>query len=170
MSAAATIHPIKHATVALEQALQEQARIAGERSPAWWPAKYIPASWLLGVPAPMLARLESTLPRGPEWRYEPNLDGFRGLLWRSNTGATRVLSRNLKDLSISFPELVRAAAALPLDTAIDGEIVSPMPTAIPTSARCSNGLARAAATLADPRSRCPRCCSPLTWCAVREPI
>ena len=68
----------------------------------------------------MLARLESTLPRGPEWRYEPKLDGFRGLLWRSNTSAARVLSRNLKDLSVSFPELVRAAEALPLDTVIDG--------------------------------------------------
>ena len=71
----------------------------------------------------MLARLESTLPRGPEWRYEPKLDGFRGLLWRSNTGVARVLSRNLKDLSVSFPEVVRVAAALPLDTVIDGEIV-----------------------------------------------
>jgi ATP-dependent DNA ligase len=29
-----------------------------------------------GVLAPMLARLESTLPRGPEWRYEPKLDGL----------------------------------------------------------------------------------------------
>jgi hypothetical protein len=37
-----------------------------------------------GVPMPMLARLESTLPRGPEWRYEPKLDGFYGPLWRSN--------------------------------------------------------------------------------------
>jgi ATP-dependent DNA ligase len=68
----------------------------------------------------MLARLESTLPRGPGWRYEPKLDGFRGLLWRSNTGAARVLSRNLKDLSVSFPELVRASEALPLDTVMDG--------------------------------------------------
>ena len=33
------------------------------------------------------------------------------------------LSRNLKDLSVSFPELVRASEALPLDTVIDGEIV-----------------------------------------------
>src|SRR5262252_4714113 len=71
----------------------------------------------------MLARLESTLPRGPEWRYEPKLDGFRGLLWRARTGAARVLSRNLKDLSVSFPELVRASDALPPDTLLDGEIV-----------------------------------------------
>jgi bifunctional non-homologous end joining protein LigD len=76
-----------------------------------------------GVPAAMPARLESTPPRGPEWCYEPKLDGFRGLLWRSRTGAARVFSRNLKDLSVSFPELVRAADALPLDTVIDGEIV-----------------------------------------------
>jgi ATP-dependent DNA ligase len=71
----------------------------------------------------MLARLESALPRGPEWVYEPKLDGFRGLLWRSDTGAVRLLSRNLKDLSVSFPEVVRAAETLPLDTVIDGEIV-----------------------------------------------
>jgi ATP-dependent DNA ligase len=71
----------------------------------------------------MLAQLESALPRGLEWVYEPKLDGFRGLLWRSDTGAVRLLSRNLKDLSVSFPELVLAAETLPLDTAIDGEIV-----------------------------------------------
>ena len=78
---------------------------------------------LTGVPAPMLARLESALPRGPEWRYEPKLDGFRGLLWRSNDGAVHLLSRNLKDLSTQFPELVCAGEALPPETLIDGEIV-----------------------------------------------
>ena len=71
----------------------------------------------------MLARLERLLPRGPEWRYEPKLDGFRGLLWRSNAGAIRLLSRNLKDLTISFPEIVRAGQVLPLDSLLDGEIV-----------------------------------------------
>jgi ATP-dependent DNA ligase len=71
----------------------------------------------------MLARLESSLPRGAEWRYEPKLDGFRGLLWRSANGQVRLLSRNLKDLSPCFPELVRAGDSLPGDTVIDGEIV-----------------------------------------------
>jgi ATP-dependent DNA ligase len=75
------------------------------------------------VPSPMLARLESSLPRGAAWRYEPKLDGFRGLLWRSGTGHVRLLSRNLKDLSPSFPELVRAGDSLPEDTVLDGEIV-----------------------------------------------
>jgi ATP-dependent DNA ligase len=71
----------------------------------------------------MLARLEPVLPRGPQWRYEPKLDGFRGLLWHSRTGVVHLQSRNLKDLGTSFPELVRAGTALPADTVIDGEIV-----------------------------------------------
>jgi ATP-dependent DNA ligase len=71
----------------------------------------------------MLARLETVLPRGLEWIYEPKLDGFRGLMWRSST-AVRLLSRNLKDLSASFQELVRAPNALPLQTVIDGEMLS----------------------------------------------
>ena len=76
-----------------------------------------------GVPAPMLARLEPQLPGGPGWRYEPKFDGFRGLLWRSTAGGVRLLSRNLKDLSQSFPELVRAGECLPENTLVDGEIV-----------------------------------------------
>ena len=87
------------------------------------PAEYAPARVFAEVPAPMLARLKSSLPRGADWRYEPKLDGFRGLLWRSGSGQVRLLSRNLKDLSLSFPELVRAGDVLPLNTVIDGEIV-----------------------------------------------
>jgi hypothetical protein len=34
-----------------------------------------------------------------------------------------LLSRNLKDLSHAFPELVQAGHDLPLDTLVDGEIV-----------------------------------------------
>jgi CRP-like cAMP-binding protein len=38
---------------------------------------------------------------------------------------------------------------------------------VPTSAHCSNGLASADATLAGPHGRSRRCCSRLTFCAVR---
>jgi len=31
-------------------------------------------------PVPVLAQLESRLPVGEQWRYEPKLDGFRGAL------------------------------------------------------------------------------------------
>jgi ATP-dependent DNA ligase len=75
------------------------------------------------APLPMLAHLEQTLPRGNQWRYEPKLDGFRGLLWRTNGGAVQLLSRNVKDLSPGFPELIQAGKALPSSTILDGEIV-----------------------------------------------
>src|SRR5436190_4067943 len=71
----------------------------------------------------MLARLEHRLPRGDLWCYEPKLDGFRGLLWRAPSGSVHLLSRNQKDLSQAFPELVQAGRDLPLDTLVDGEIV-----------------------------------------------
>jgi hypothetical protein len=38
-------------------------------------------------------------------------------------GPVRLLSRNLKDLSVSFPEVVRAGQSLPRDSVLDGEIV-----------------------------------------------
>jgi bifunctional non-homologous end joining protein LigD len=118
----------------------------------------------------MLARLESTLPRGPVWRYEPKLDGFRGLLWRSNTGPTQVFSRNLKDLSVAFPELVRASAALPLDTVIDGEIVIADANGNSDFGALQQRLGAGRRDAGRSAQQMPRCCSPLTWCAVREPI
>lgn len=70
----------------------------------------------------MLAQLQSQLPSGDGWRYEPKLDGFRGLLVRHSSSA-RLLSRNSRDLGPWFPELLQAGEALPADTLIDGEIV-----------------------------------------------
>jgi ATP-dependent DNA ligase len=74
-------------------------------------------------PAPMLAHLESRLPAGDSWRYEPKLDGFRGLLWRWATGQVQLLSRNSRDLGPWFPELIQAGKTLPDGTLLDGEIV-----------------------------------------------
>ena len=78
---------------------------------------------LAQAPLPMLAQLETRLPRGQAWRYEPKLDGFRGLLWRRTPGSIELLSRNRRDLATWFPELVRAGQTLPVGTLIDGEIV-----------------------------------------------
>jgi bifunctional non-homologous end joining protein LigD len=71
---------------------------------------------------PMLAQLEAQLPIGDAWRYEPKLDGFRGLLWHRATGTVQLLSRNGRDLGPWFPELVQAGLALPPNTLIDGEL------------------------------------------------
>jgi len=60
---------------------------------------YPPDSVFGDLYAPMLARLDRTLPTGDMWRYEPKLDGFRGLLWHAPSGSVHLLSRNLKDLS-----------------------------------------------------------------------
>jgi ATP-dependent DNA ligase len=50
------------------------------------------------------------------------LDGFRGLLRHGTNGHVHVLSRNLRDLAPSFPELIQAARSLPPGTLLDGEI------------------------------------------------
>jgi len=71
----------------------------------------------------MLAHLEARLPRGEVWRYEPKLDGFRGLLGHRAPSSVQVLSRNSRDLGPWFPELIQAGQKLPLGTLIDGEIV-----------------------------------------------
>jgi ATP-dependent DNA ligase len=70
----------------------------------------------------MLTPLEPRLPRGEAWRYEPKLDGFRGLLWHRTTSAVERLSRNGRDLGPWFPELIQSGGNLAVGTLIDGEI------------------------------------------------
>src|SRR5579872_4768499 len=71
----------------------------------------------------MLAQLQPRLPVGQAWRYEPKLDGFRGLLWHRSASRFELLSRNRRDLGPWFPELLQAAQSLPVGTLLDGEIV-----------------------------------------------
>jgi hypothetical protein len=63
-------------------------------------------------------------PESPDWVYELKLDGFRGQAIRDNRGVG-LLSRNGKDFSKKFPQVVAALAeALPMGTAVDGELVA----------------------------------------------
>lgn len=71
---------------------------------------------------PQLCRLQDRLPAQPGWLYEPKWDGFRCLLFKQGA-KVRLQSRNGKDLSGSFPEIVRAAGRLP-DCVLDGELVA----------------------------------------------
>lgn len=57
---------------------------------------------------------------GREWRYEPKLDGWRGLLWAAD-GV--LLSRQGNQLAERFPEVVRAGAELG-EVVVDGELVA----------------------------------------------
>ena len=75
--------------------------------------------------APMLAKLTTGIPEGPEWLYEPKWDGFRAIVFRDGDEIT-ILSRDKKPLNRYFPELVEVLGAeLTEDCVIDGEVVIP---------------------------------------------
>src|SRR5437016_7793723 len=73
----------------------------------------------------MEARSVDTIPRGPQWQYEPKWDGFRCLLCRHGDNVD-LRSKSGEDLTRYFPELVAAALKLKAKTfLLDGEIVVP---------------------------------------------
>jgi bifunctional non-homologous end joining protein LigD len=58
------------------------------------------------------------------WIFEPKLDGYRVLAARAD-GGPRLLTRNGNDCAPTFPEVVRALAALPFERVVlDGEVVA----------------------------------------------
>src|SRR5205085_10761782 len=73
----------------------------------------------------MEARSVDTIPRGPQWQYEPKWVGFRCLLCRHGDNVD-LRSKSGEDLARYFPELVSAALKLKAKTfVLDGEIVVP---------------------------------------------
>jgi bifunctional non-homologous end joining protein LigD len=73
---------------------------------------------------PMLATPARELPEGERWSYEVKWDGYRALLVKE-AGGVRLLSRNLKHLTLDYPHLASAARLLPHDALVlDGEIVA----------------------------------------------
>jgi ATP-dependent DNA ligase len=73
----------------------------------------------------MEARSVDTIPRGPQWQYEPKWDGFRCLLSRDGDNVD-LRSKSGEDLARYFPELVDAALKLKTTAfLLDGEIVVP---------------------------------------------
>jgi ATP-dependent DNA ligase len=83
----------------------------------------VPESPVDGLPfPPMEAKLVRALPEGPEWRFEPKWDGFRGVL-ENLAGELHLWSRNARPLLRYFPELAGLGELLPPRSALDGEIV-----------------------------------------------
>ena len=70
----------------------------------------------------LLLRTES-LPDSPQWLYELKLDGYRAIAFK-RSGTVHLRSRNDNDFSARYPGVVKALAALPDNTVIDGEIVA----------------------------------------------
>ncbi|HEX4188126.1 MAG TPA: DNA ligase D [Solirubrobacteraceae bacterium] len=73
---------------------------------------------------PMLARQVHRPPGEQGWAFEIKWDGVRAIAY-SQPGELRLESRNLKDITDSYPELARLNRALSSHTAVlDGEIVA----------------------------------------------
>src|SRR5258706_7619584 len=87
--------------------------------------KTAPKSSKSGPLGAMEARSVDTIPRGPEWQYEPKWDGFRCLLSRQGRKVD-LRSKSGEDLARYFPELVDATLRLKATVfRLDGEIVVP---------------------------------------------
>ncbi|HEV2228163.1 MAG TPA: DNA ligase D [Steroidobacteraceae bacterium] len=74
--------------------------------------------------APMLAETSDSLESGPQWRYEPKLDGYRVIAYVRGT-EVQLKSRRGLDLTGFFPELTEELGAQAIEHMIlDGEIVA----------------------------------------------
>jgi bifunctional non-homologous end joining protein LigD len=118
---------------------QLKVRLHGERLQGTW--TLVPAhmdgkeqNWLIirshdgddveqGTYAPMLATLETALPRGSDWSFEVKFDGFRALAYVRG-GECELVSRNGNRLNDRFPEVAKAIvkAVKTPNAVIDGEI------------------------------------------------
>lgn len=88
----------------------ERSALKAQRQPDW--------------SAPMLATLTHDYFSDPDWIFERKLDGERVLVFRDGD-SLRILSRNKKELSDTYPELAeRLAAQSCADFIVDGEVVA----------------------------------------------
>ena len=70
---------------------------------------------------PMLSRSAPSIPTG--MAYEPKWDGFRCLVFR-DADQVQLISRNGRDLTVYFPEVVAAVLAnTPHRCVLDGELI-----------------------------------------------
>ena len=74
--------------------------------------------------SPQLATLMKEAPRGDEWLHELKFDGYR-LLCHLQRGQVRLWTRNRKDWTDKFPNVVKALQSLKVQSAIlDAEVVA----------------------------------------------
>src|ERR1700693_2581118 len=71
----------------------------------------------------MLLLRTERLPEGSKWAYELKLDGYRALAIKTG-GKIHLRSRNDNDFSVRYLGIVKALAAMPDETVIDGEVVA----------------------------------------------
>jgi bifunctional non-homologous end joining protein LigD len=82
---------------------------------------------MTSVYRPQLATLVKEPPRGHDWLHEIKFDGYR-IGGQIRNGRVTLISRNGKDWTHAFPEIVDAASKLAVrDALIDGEIAIVLP-------------------------------------------
>ena len=87
---------------------------------SWMPDRIIKARFI----EPMLLPRTDMLPSGRDMSFELKWDGYRALLMKDARG-TRLLSRNLKDLTSDYLHIAAAAADVSRESMmLDGEIVA----------------------------------------------
>ncbi|HVA24300.1 MAG TPA: ATP-dependent DNA ligase [Chloroflexota bacterium] len=80
----------------------------------------LPVEWPV---APMLAKLQTDIPAGDGWLYEPKWDGFRAIVFRDGS-ELEIGSRDKRPLQRYFPELLPVLREiLPDRCVVDGEII-----------------------------------------------
>jgi DNA ligase 1 len=84
-------------------------------------ALFHPLKFMLASPAEDATEIITRL--GPEVWVEDKYDGIRAQLHKHGTDV-RLYSRDLHDVSSGYPEIVAAAASLPWDGIVDGEILA----------------------------------------------
>lgn len=95
---------------------------------------------------PMLCALEGAPLAGPEWLYELKLDGVRILAERRGQDA-RLFYRTHRPATATFPEIVEAVQALPVDDIVlDGEIITFDDQGVPSFQRLAQRLHATKAT------------------------
>jgi len=73
---------------------------------------------------PMLLLRTNALPDdGNRWEYQLKFDGYRAIAFKTG-GKIHLRSRNDKDFSTRYPDIVRGLSKLPDETVIDGEVIA----------------------------------------------
>jgi bifunctional non-homologous end joining protein LigD len=97
---------------------------------------------------PQLATLVKEAPRGDEWLHEIKFDGYR-IGCRIRNGRVTLISRNGKDWTGAFPEVVAAAGKLPTkDALLDGEVAMVLPDGKTSFQALQNAYSGKRATIA----------------------
>ncbi len=115
--------------------------------------------WLTEPVEFMLSEIRKTVPTAGDWMYEVKWDGIRAMI-SLEEGQVRIRSRNQNDITMAFPELLKAEDSFRATTALfDCEIVCLDPAGRPMFKEVINRMRqRSESAAARARSKCPAVC------------